>query len=256
MKVPVSALLFSFICRAARCCRGRLSRLLLAGVTLASWPLPLAARAEEGRSWSAECDPDTDYAAVIESWKKDNPPDLSPAVTEPDLLARLLALRDAGQVVRQNPASIAESMQTDLRNTTALLSIVEEFGWPTVDVVGDEGAEAAFLVAQHTIDHAVMRRFRGLVEQELRNGRVPGRHFAYLFDRTEMNNGGLQAYGTQLTCDMTAGKFIPMPLRDASNVDALRAAVHMYPLGLYVCSVNQTVGHLCRLPDTDAPAPE
>ena len=229
-----------------------LFRPILVGAILASCVSPLTVNQAEGNEWQAQCDPTIDYAAKVETWKAENGPKLLSTVTNPELLERLLRLRDASQVVRTDPATLAQSMQADLRNTKALLSIVDEFGWPAADMVGTEGADAAFIVAQHTIDHAILRRFRDLVERAADEDRVPGHHFAFLFDRSQLNSGQQQVYGTQLSCDMQAGKLIPIPLKFPDRVDGLRAAADLYPLELYVCWTNQTSGHLCRLPAGDS----
>ncbi len=52
-----------------------------------------------------------------------------------------------------------------LENAEFLRRIVQEHGWPCRDLVGEEGAEAAWLVLQHSIGSpALMRDCRALIE--------------------------------------------------------------------------------------------
>jgi hypothetical protein len=60
-------------------------------------------------------------------------------------------MRDADQEPRQpgyrNSAQV--SVTVGARNLARLKEIVEQHGWPTISLVGVDGAAAAFLLAQH-----------------------------------------------------------------------------------------------------------
>lgn len=76
--------------------------------------------------------------------------------------------------------------------------ILLEHGWPGISLVGEEGADAAWLVAQHADDDvSFQRQCLALLEQAYRRGDVPGRHLAYLTDRVRVNERRPQVYGTQ-----------------------------------------------------------
>lgn len=118
-----------------------------------------------------------------------------------------------------------------IANANRLAAIIDEFGWPGRSLVGDDGAEAAWLIAQHAISlPGFMRRCVELVKA----ADVPRWHFAYLDDRIATFEGRPQRYGTQLD---DAG--MPLPLADAERVNAWRAEVGLPP-------IKQTVG-----PDSD-----
>ncbi|WP_423164513.1 hypothetical protein [Stenotrophomonas maltophilia] len=73
--------------------------------------------------------------------------------TEPELRGELRRMRDAGQAVRDLPLT-AEGEERGLRAVDAvhaarLKSTVAARGWPTVAQVGQDGADAAWLVAQY-----------------------------------------------------------------------------------------------------------
>ena len=83
-----------------------------------------------------------------------------------DLRAELLAMRDRDQEVRHfmaekyqvsgsplDPEDAARWQEVDGANTARLEEIVDAHGWPGIALVGEDGAGAAFLLAQHA-DHA------------------------------------------------------------------------------------------------------
>lgn len=110
-----------------------------------------------------------------------------------------------------------------------LRQIIGEHGWPDADLVGDDGAEAAWLVAQHAIgEPAFMRTCRHLVDVASAAGRIPRWQFAYLDDRIRTFEGRRQRYGTQLR--RKRGDVAPCPLVDASRVDEWRRQVGLPPL--------------------------
>lgn len=72
--------------------------------------------------------------------------------TEPELRGELLRMKDAGQAVRDLPLT-AEGEEkvlsaVDAVHTARLKCTVAARGWPTVAQVGQDGADAAWLLAQ------------------------------------------------------------------------------------------------------------
>jgi uncharacterized protein DUF6624 len=83
-------------------------------------------------------------------------------------------------------------------NAKRLGEMVREFGWPTASLVGEDGSHAAWLVAQHAINHPqLMRECRSLLESASARGDVPRWQFEYLDDRIRVLEGRPQRYGTQ-----------------------------------------------------------
>jgi hypothetical protein len=79
-----------------------------------------------------------------------------------------------------------------------LRAIIRDAGWPTERLVGKDGAEAAWLVAQHAINHpALMRECRDLLGEASARGDVPRWQFEYIDDRINMFEGRPQRFGTQ-----------------------------------------------------------
>lgn len=128
----------------------------------------------------------------------------------------------------------ATGTETDADRTLRLREIIEEFGWPTISLVGKDGASAAWLIAQHSdFDVGFQEQALELMEEALEAGEVDPTDVAYLEDRVAVNRGRPQTYGTQIRC--RGGRARPAtPIVDPAHVDELRAEVGMEPLDEYL----------------------
>jgi hypothetical protein len=114
-------------------------------------------------------------------------------------------------------------------NAAALRSLIEVHGWPDEELAGQDGAEAAWLIAQHAIgEPAFMRACRDLVDEASATSRVPRWHFAYLDDRIRVFEGRPQRYGTQF--DLRPEGPVVHDLEDPEQVDTWREAAGLAPL--------------------------
>jgi hypothetical protein len=157
----------------------------------------------------------------------------------PDLARDLLALLDAdGRVWERLAAdgSLFEGYHPEMAtvhraNAGRLREIVAEVGWPGPGLVGEEGAAAAWRIAQHAIgEPAFQREALRLVEGAVAHGEAPAWQAAYLEDRIRSFEGRPQRYGTQYDWD-EAGRISPYPpVEDPDGVDTRRAAVGLGPL--------------------------
>jgi hypothetical protein len=162
------------------------------------------------------------------------------------LAAELGRMAAEDQSIRTPPAnptefvrimSVAERMEAariDVANSDRLRAIIAEHGWPGRALVGDEGAEAAWLIAQHA-DHQLdfQREALGLLERAVHCGDAPASHLAYLTDRVRMNEGRPQLFGTQVG-DITNGVASPWPIEDEEHVDQRRASAGLESLADYL----------------------
>ena len=116
------------------------------------------------------------------------------------------------------------------RNAAQLRAVIEQFGWPSSKVVADDGAEAAWLIAQHAIGEPDFQRY---CLQALRGAASSGgaslRHVAMLEDRIRMFEGRPQVFGTQLEPDED-GMPRPYLIEDPDGVEERRRAVGLEPL--------------------------
>ena len=116
------------------------------------------------------------------------------------------------------------------QNADSLAAIVDEFGWPGESLVGNDGAEAAWLILQHAIGRpAFLRRCLPFLKNAVKAGDVPAAHVACLEDRIAVFEERPQRYGTQFDWD-GSGNLNPHPLEDPEKVDEYRASVGLGPL--------------------------
>lgn len=111
-------------------------------------------------------------------------------------------------MVRLPDEVAAEWQRVDAENTRWLCELLTMRGWPGRTLVGEEGAQAAWLLAQHadqdpTLQRAFLDALRGAVAQ----GEASPAHLAYLEDRVRVHAGQPQLYGTQFTVtDRSSGR--------------------------------------------------
>jgi hypothetical protein len=121
----------------------------------------------------------------------------------------------------------------DYARAMRLKQLIAEFGWPTFDMVGKDGASAAWLIAQHAdFDVTLQKQARDLLAAAVEVGQGDPAELAYLTDRVAVNSGMPQTYGTQVRCQ--AGSPAPAtPLTDPTGVDGLRQQVGLGTLSAY-----------------------
>ncbi|WP_294209890.1 DUF6624 domain-containing protein [uncultured Chryseobacterium sp.] len=98
-------------------------------------------------------------------------------------------------------------------NTGRLKAIIAEIGFPTISKVGEEAADAAWLIVQHSIgDPDFMKdSYREMLDSRMD---INPANLAFLFDRIQYFQGEPQKYGTQLNAD---GSIYPVVDKDQLN---------------------------------------
>lgn len=118
-----------------------------------------------------------------------------------------------------------EMEQLHNRNAKALDTIIDNIGYPTIDKVGKEASEAAWLVIQHAIGQPhFMKKCVQLVEQAVSERKADPRNLAYLTDRIAVYEGKPQRYGTQFDWDEN-GELSPKPFDNLANVNQRRTSI-------------------------------
>ncbi|MFF4581433.1 DUF6624 domain-containing protein [Streptomyces sp. NPDC001389] len=148
-----------------------------------------------------------------------------------------MAAADHLSAVHANSDDPAEQLawrRLTARHADRLGEIMDEYGWPTADTVGEEAARAAWLIAQHADRQLdVQRRALELMQQSVSAGLAGGRELAFLHDRTLVNEGRKQIYGTQMAGVMD-GAPVPWPCEEPERMNELRAEVGIEPFDEYI----------------------
>jgi hypothetical protein len=148
-----------------------------------------------------------------------------------------MAADDNRSSIRANSDDPAEQLawrRLTARHGDRLRAIMDEHGWPTAELVGEEAARAAWLIAQHADRQLdVQRRALHLMQQAVSAGAAGPRELAFLRDRTLVNEGRKQVYGTQIA-GVKDGAPVPWPCEEPERMDELRAEVGIEPFDAYV----------------------
>ncbi len=144
-----------------------------------------------------------------------------PDIREPMLRAELLVLA----ATPGDPAA-----------ADRLWGILDDYeAWPGRRLVGEDGAEAAWLIAQLG-DLGLQRRALEHLELAVEAGDVPAAHYACLHDRVRMATGRPQVYGSQLITG-DDGAVRPWPIEDPERVDERRSRVGLPPLAEHTATL-------------------
>ena len=133
-----------------------------------------------------------------------------------------------------DPAERLAWREVTVRHADRLARLLDEHGWPTEDVVGAEAARAAWLVALHADQQLpLQRRAVELMSAAVDARRASAYQLAFLRDRTLVNSGLPQRYGTQVA-DVVDGVPVPWPCEEPAGLDTRRATVGLEPWAAYV----------------------
>ena len=176
--------------------------------------------ASVGSTAEADCFPSTFKAELIERSAKDQ--------------AARRAFIDGGM----KPGEDKVILEIDLANTSWLREIVKRCGWPTQSSIGEDGAVAAWLIAQHAdATPEFQLEAAEAMEPQVRDGEASGERLALLVDRHARLQQIPQSYGMQY--NMVEGRIQFLPVREPADLDERRLQVGLPTFACYLASVEQ-----------------
>lgn len=117
-----------------------------------------------------------------------------------------------------------------IKNADILNEIIEKIGYPTIEKVGREANDAAWLVIQHSISKPeFMKKCAVLLEKAVKENQVDAKQFAYLSDRIAVFEDRPQLYGTQFDWDEN-GEMNPKPFDELEKVNDRRKTIGLNSL--------------------------
>lgn len=209
----------------------------LASASVASVPADTVRAGQCSPSSMAAPDTNAKWYRTMAAWYHETPG----AWSNDSLRTELIALEKKDQAVRQGitPDSVRDSAfikrerVTDSANTARMRAILARYGWPGKSMVGAQGANAAFILIQHSTELGP----KGLaLMQAAKPGEVSPTDLALIIDRQRTSTGRAQIYGTQLE-PLTNGVLPFFPIENPAHAEERRARAGLPPLRDYACMI-------------------
>jgi hypothetical protein len=119
----------------------------------------------------------------------------------------------------------------DAQNLKRIKALLDSRGWIPRSQIGSEGVTTVFLVLQHA-DSATHSKYLPMLHSAVLSGELPKDEFALFEDRTRLEQGKKQLYGSQIMCHNDS--CYVLPLEDPILVDERRRSMGLGPLATYV----------------------
>jgi len=128
-------------------------------------------------------------------------------------------LASDGSLYEGYPQQIRE---LHLHQANELERIIETHGWPGISLVGMEGAEAVWLILQHSISRPdFMKKCVPLFESAVQDNEASVKHLSCLADGIRYFSRQPQIYGNYFDWN-EKGQFCPWVIEDPENVNERR----------------------------------
>jgi pentatricopeptide repeat protein len=144
----------------------------------------------------------------------------------PELQKEFLRRRELDQA----PDDMDNIRSSNMLYLDSILNVYRK--WPGYSILGREGDNAAWLIAQHADNFIDFQEkcYQYLLKAIEEYNTNPN-NVAYLYDRIQINKGLQQKYGTQMR--VIDDKVIFINLEDEKNVDKYRTCFNLPPLSFY-----------------------
>jgi hypothetical protein len=146
----------------------------------------------------------------------------------------------------QAPADSLWKIQVELDkdNRALLKKVIARHGWPGQSIVGFDGANAAFLIAQHSdLDTVFQRQCLGYLHAAYRKQDLNIADYGYLIDRVRVNTGRPQLFGTQFYVTDVNGKLKLQlkPVERSETLNLRRKVFGLPPVEEYLSASEKRV---------------
>lgn len=147
-------------------------------------------------------------------------------------------LQDAIQVDQKADALRKRMRAAREKNTTELCPVLREFGWPTVDLVGQDGVAAAFFLLKNSSSFQLQKDLLPVIIAAARKGEIEKADFAGYIDRLRLSAGLKQLFGTQAA--IMNGVLVLYPIEGEAQIDARRKQYNLPPLAESMRTLERT----------------
>ena len=171
--------------------------------------------------------------------------DCEPAALRAELAARRDADQSARHAVIADPkdkAAQARALRADAGNTAWMRDVITQCGWPKQSVVGEDGAQSAWLLVQHAdMDPEFQSWAANRMKQAVFAGEASGNGLALLVDRNRRLNDLPQVYGMQ-SYKTPTGTVRFYDIVNPAELDARRKAIGLPSFQCHALDVSKRNG--------------
>lgn len=114
-------------------------------------------------------------------------------------------------------------------NEQKVIALLEKHGWPTNEMIGDNGNWTIANVLQHS-DYEIKVKYLPLMKTAVKEGKLEARFLVRAADRIATDRGELQIYGGQMKYYPETKSFNVWPVYDPVNIDKRRAEIGLEPI--------------------------
>lgn len=118
-------------------------------------------------------------------------------------------------------------------NEVKIRKLLDTKGWPSIDVIGEQGNHTICNVIQHS-HNDVRIQYLPLMRKAVKEKNLNARFLVRAEDRIATEAGQLQIYGGQIKYYPETKSFDVWPIKDPENVDKRRAALGLEPMAEFL----------------------
>ncbi len=118
-------------------------------------------------------------------------------------------------------------------NEKKVTKILDKYGWPTKEMIGEHGSRTICNVIQHS-DNAIRLKYLPMMSQAVKDKKLEPRFLVRAEDRIATERGELQIYGGQMKYYPETKTFNVWPVYDPINIDKRRAEIGLEPIAEFL----------------------
>jgi len=111
--------------------------------------------------------------------------------------------------------------------------ILDKYGWPGKDIIGEQGNWTICNVIQHS-DNEIRIKYLPMMRQAVKEKKLHPRFLVRTEDRIATERGDLQIYGGQMKYYPETKSFNVWPVYDPVNIDKRRAEIGLEPISEFL----------------------
>jgi hypothetical protein len=118
-------------------------------------------------------------------------------------------------------------------NERKVKNILDKYGWPTKEMIGERGNWTICNVIQHS-DNEIRIEYLPMMRKAVKDKKLEPRFLVRAEDRIATEKGELQIYGGQMKFYPETKSFNVWPVYDPVNIDKRRAEIGLEPIAEFL----------------------